>query len=77
MPGYSEHGNPVNNAIDFTNEVGINGFSGNQTAKHFELLTEFEWKLKNANQFNFYLSYPKNNPYGVAFEPWHWHWENK
>jgi len=77
MPGYSEHGNPVNHAIDFTNENGINGFSDNQTARDFEALPEFNWLMENANQFNFYLSYPKNNPYGVAFEPWHWHWEMK
>lgn len=77
MPGYSEHGNPINNAIDFVNENGINGFSNNQTASDFEALPEFEWLMKNANQFNFYLSYPPNNPYGVAYEPWHWHWERR
>ena len=77
MPGFSEHGNPINNAIDFASENGINGFSDNQTAKDFEALPEFDWLVKNANQFNFYLSYPKDNPYGVAFEPWHWHWEKK
>jgi hypothetical protein len=74
MPGYSEHGNPINNAIDFVSENGINGFSGNQTAADFEALPEFDWLMKSANQFNFYLSYPKDNPFGVAFEPWHWHW---
>jgi len=77
MPGYSEHGNPINNAIDFTSENGINGFSDGQSAKDFEALPEFDWLMKNANQFNFYLSYPRDNPYGVAFEPWHWHWERK
>lgn len=77
MPGYSEHGNTINNAIDFVNENGINGFSNDQTASDFEALPEFEWLMKNANQFNFYLSYPKDNPYGVAYEPWHWHWERK
>ncbi len=77
MPGYSEHGNPINNAIDFVNEDGINGFSENQTAADFEALPEFEWLMKNANQFNFYLSYPKDNPFGVAYEPWHWHWAEK
>jgi hypothetical protein len=77
MPGYSEHGNPTNNAIDFTNESGVNGFEDGQTASDFEALPEFDWLVKNANQFNFYLSYPKDNPFGVAFEPWHWHWERK
>lgn len=77
MPGYSEHGNPINNAIDFVSENGVNGFSGNQTAADFEALPEFDWLIKNANEFNFYLSYPRDNPFGVAFEPWHWHWEKK
>lgn len=75
MPGYSEHGNPINNAIDFTSENGINGFSDGQSSKDFEALPEFEWLMKNANKFNFYLSYPRDNKFGVAFEPWHWHWE--
>lgn len=74
MPGYSEHGSPINNAIDFTSSNGINGFSDNQTASDFESLDEYDWMLKNANKFNFYLSYPRDNIYGVEFEPWHWHW---
>ncbi len=77
MPGYSEHGHPVNTAIDFTSENGINGFSGGQTAADFVKLDEYGWMLENASGFNFYLSYPEGNKYGVAFEPWHWHWEKK
>jgi hypothetical protein len=77
MPSYSEHGNPTNNAIDFVSETGINGFSGNQTAADFEALPEFDSLMKHTNEFNFYLSYPKDNPFGVAYEPWHWHWEGK
>ncbi len=77
MPGYSQHGDPVNNAIDFTNADGINGFSNGQTAEDFVKLPEYAWMIQNANKYNFYLSYPKNNRWGVAFEPWHWHWEIK
>lgn len=76
MPGYSEHGSPLKTAIDFINEIGINGFSQNQTAEDFENLEEYDWLVKNGNKFNFHLSYPRNNNLGVAFEPWHWHWEN-
>ncbi len=75
MPGYSQHGSPVNNAIDFCNQDGINGFSDGQKQSDFENLPENKWMLKNADKFNFYLSYPKNNQWGVAYEPWHWHWE--
>lgn len=75
MPGYSEHGHPIATAIDFINEEGINGFSENQTAKDFVQLDEYNWLRLNAKKFNFYLSYPPDNQFGVAFEPWHWHWE--
>jgi D-alanyl-D-alanine carboxypeptidase len=27
---------------------------------------------KNAARFNFELSFPRNNPQGVSYEPWHW-----
>lgn len=77
MPGYSQHGTPINNALDLTNENGIDGFSEGQTAEDFVKLPEYKWMLKNAAQFNFFLSYPENNKLGVAFEPWHWHWEQK
>ncbi len=77
MPGYSQHGSPVNNAIDFCNADGINGFSDHQTSADFASLPEYKWMLQNANKFNFYLSYPQNNIWGVGFEPWHWHWEKK
>lgn len=75
MPGYSEHGSPLFTAIDFISEDGINGFSGKQTAENFENLEEYRWLQANASRFNFYLSYPRENNLGVAFEPWHWHWE--
>jgi LAS superfamily LD-carboxypeptidase LdcB len=76
MPGYSEHGHPVNTAIDFCNEEGINGFSQGQSAEDFIILPEYHWLLANAAEFNFWLSYPEGNDLGVAFEPWHWHWDN-
>lgn len=74
MPGYSEHNSP-NTAIDFINQDGISGQDEGQTAEEFEKLTEFEWLQNNAAKYNFYLTYPKNNPFGVSYEPWHWHWE--
>lgn len=77
MPGYSQHGSPIENAIDFCNQNGINGFSDGQKQSDFENLPENKWMLKNADKFNFYLSYPKDNQWGVAYEPWHWHWEIK
>lgn len=74
LPGYSEHQDPVNNALDFINADGING-DDPQTPEDFEKLPEYRWLLKHAHKFNFYLSYPRDNRWGVSFEPWHWHWE--
>ena len=72
IPGYSEHGYPRLQAIDFITQDGI--IQGREAS--FENTKEYEWLLKNAQKFHFYLSYPKNNKYNVAFEPWHWHYEN-
>lgn len=77
MPGYSEHGSAINTAVDFVNEIGINGFNESETAEDFEKLIEFDWLKKNAHKFNFYLSYPRGNRFGVSYEPWHWHWKKK
>ena len=63
-PGYSEHHS--GRAIDIT-------------APGFEVLEEpfegspaFDWLMANAERFGFSLSYPRDNPHGVAYEPWHW-----
>lgn len=74
LPGYSEHQDPVNNALDFINSDGING-DDPQTPEDFEKLPEYQWLLQHAHGFNFFLSYPRDNQLGVSFEPWHWHWQ--
>ena len=71
LPGHSEHGCPRQQAIDFVNEDGIDG-QGNP--RLFEVLPEYAWLTKNAQNFNFALSYPKDSNDGIAFEPWHWHY---
>lgn len=72
LPGYSEHGDLEHQAIDFINAEGING-EGN-TAE-FETLPEYQWLLRNAYRFGFVLSYPKNAPVGITYEPWHWRYD--
>ncbi len=74
LPGYSEHGSPTpeNQAIDFINADGING---EDNAAEFDALPEYTWLLKNAHRFGFVLSYPKNAPSGITYEPWHWRYE--
>ena len=73
LPGYSEHGTPHRQAIDFINQDGINGEDHPEV---FEALPEYAWLQQHAAQFGFYLSYPRDNPYNKAFEPWHWHYES-
>ncbi|MDD5216632.1 MAG: M15 family metallopeptidase [Candidatus Omnitrophica bacterium] len=69
LPGYSEHGSPEHQAIDFINENGING---EYNPKEFEGLPEYRWLLKNARKYGFELSYPRKSREEITFEPWHW-----
>jgi len=72
LPGYSEHGYPSHQAMDFINEAGING---EDHPEEFEALPEYRWLQAHAGEFGFALSYPRNNAYNTSFEPWHWHYE--
>ena len=71
FPGYSEHGDPRRQAVDF---ITIKE-SQCITLPKFEKTKEYEWLLEHASEFGFHLSYPKKNTLGVMFEPWHWHFE--
>lgn len=68
-PGFSEH--HTGRALD----VGCPGY------RHLELDFEqspaFSWLRANAHAFGFYLSFPRNNAYGVQYEPWHWCYRGK
>jgi LAS superfamily LD-carboxypeptidase LdcB len=72
LPGHSEHGYPLRQAIDFINQEGING---EDHPEEFEALPEYAWLQEHAHEFGFFLSYPRDNPHHTAFEPWHWHYE--
>jgi LAS superfamily LD-carboxypeptidase LdcB len=74
LPGYSEHGAPAHQAIDFINESGING---EYNVKEFEDLPEYHWLLKHAGEFGFVLSYPKTDQSGITYEPWHWRFDER
>ncbi len=65
-PGYSEHHS--GNALD----ISTPGFE--PLEEEFENSPAFEWLKKSAGTFGFRLSYPRNNPHGVCYEPWHWCW---
>ncbi|MDO8743242.1 MAG: D-alanyl-D-alanine carboxypeptidase family protein [Candidatus Azambacteria bacterium] len=68
FPGYSEH------QIDAVDLMTVDGIPQDDGAG-FEETPEYEWLLKSANKFGFYLSYPENNGTGIKFEPWHWRYE--
>lgn len=38
----------------------------------FETTSAFAWLMDNAGRFGFHLSYPRDNPHGIMYEPWHW-----
>lgn len=63
-PGYSEH--HTGNAVDLTTP----GFA--ELEEEFEDSQAFEWLTRNAASFGFNLTYPRNNKYGIIYEPWHW-----
>ena len=73
LPGYSEHGYPPRQAIDFINAEGVNG---EDHPEEFEALPEYGWLQQHANEYGFFLSYPRNNAMHTSFEPWHWHFES-
>jgi LAS superfamily LD-carboxypeptidase LdcB len=74
LPGYSEHGNIKHQALDF---ISLCGVDANRPAKEFAMLEEYKWLIQHASKYGFSLSYPPGNPYGIAFEPWHWQYVGK
>ncbi len=63
-PGYSEH--HTGRAID----VGTSGCE--HLSEAFEETVAFVWLMEHGEKYGFHLSYPKNNPSGITYEPWHW-----
>lgn len=63
-PGFSEHHSGA--AID----IGTPGRA--DLEEEFENSAAFRWLLLNAGRFGFMLSYPRDNVFGYAYEPWHW-----
>ena len=65
-PGYSEHHG--GDALDI-------GAPGEPPAEEsFERTAAFAWLARRAGEFGFHLSYPRDNPHGIVYEPWHWRW---
>jgi D-alanyl-D-alanine carboxypeptidase len=65
-PGYSEH--HTGRALDF-GTPGERPFS-----ESFANTAAFQWLKRHAPEYGFRLSYPRDNPHGISYEPWHWWW---
>ena len=62
-PGFSEHHS--GHALDI-------GTPGDAPAEEsFEATDAFAW-LQVHGGHGFHLSYPRDNPHGIVYEPWHW-----
>lgn len=68
-PGYSEHHS--GRALDITTP----GYAALE--EEFEKSPAFSWLRKKAKLYNFVLSYPRKNPHGIAYEPWHYCWHER
>ena len=63
-PGFSEHHS--GRAVD----IGTPGCDA--LVEAFEKTDAFQWLEARAGEFAFIMSYPRDNPMGIGFEPWHW-----
>lgn len=63
-PGFSEHHG--GHALDI-------GTPGEPPAEEsFERTAAFDWLRAHAGTHGFTMSYPRDNPHGIVYEPWHW-----
>ncbi len=68
-PGYSEHHSGC--ALDI-------GTPDQPPAEEsFERTTAFAWLQANAGAYGFVMSYPRDNPHGIVYEPWHWRYATR
>lgn len=63
-PGFSEHHS--GRAIDIATP------GSPPLSEEFEHTEAFGWLDQNASRFGFSMSYPRGNPQGFIYEPWHW-----
>jgi D-alanyl-D-alanine carboxypeptidase len=68
-PGYSEHHS--GRALD------IGTLDEPPAEESFERTAAFAWLRDNAAGYGFVMSYPRDNPHGIVYEPWHWAWHGR
>jgi zinc D-Ala-D-Ala carboxypeptidase len=65
-PGHSEH--HTGYAVD----IGDGAVPATNLNTNFEQTKAYQWLAENAAKYSFESSFPKDNPQGVSYEPWHW-----
>jgi len=63
-PGHSEH--HTGQAVDIATP------GSRPLTEEFESTDAFRWLELNASDYGFSMTYPRDNPWGIAYEPWHW-----
>ena len=63
-PGHSEH--HTGRAIDIATP------GSRPLTEEFESTNAYNWLESRAVEFGFSMSFPRDNPWGIAYEPWHW-----
>ena len=64
LPGFSEH--HTGRAID----IGTPGSP--PLTEGFDQTMAFAWLARRGRDFGFKMTYPRDNPFGMIYEPWHW-----
>ncbi len=65
-PGYSEH------HTGYTIDIGDGRTPATNLDINFEKTAAFAWLEENAAYYGFELSFPRDNPQEITYEPWHW-----
>jgi D-alanyl-D-alanine carboxypeptidase len=65
-PGHSEH------HTGYALDLGDAAQPESNLAEEFAQTKAYQWLEKNAAQYSFELSFPKDNSQGISYEPWHW-----
>ncbi len=65
-PGYSEH--HTGRALDLCTP------GEPELEEAFAVTPAFAWLQAHAAPHGFRLSFPRGNPQGFVYEPWHWYW---
>lgn len=63
-PGFSEH--HTGKAIDIATP------GSRPLTEDFENTEAFQWLTAEAGKFGFSMTYSRENPWGISYEPWHW-----